>query len=251
MADELHGKFALVTGGSRGIGAATAKQLAAQGATVMVNYAGNKSAAESVVAEIISLGGNAIAVQADVSDEAGVARLFAAVDEHFGGQLDILVNNAGIYELGTIQEMGVDHFDRTMRINVRGVYLVTHAAIQRLRDGGRIVTTGSCIGDHMPFSGGAVYAMSKSAVQGLTRGWSRDLGSRRITVNCVQPGPIDTDMNPDDEANNPGTTSMRSMTALGRYGKAEEVAALIGFVAGPTACYITGGMLTVDGGFNA
>jgi len=251
MADELNGKFALVTGGSRGIGAATARQLAAQGASVIVNYAGNKSAAESVVAEITSLGGNAIAVQADVSDEAGVARLFAAVDQHFGGHLDILINNAGIYELGTIQEMGVDHFDRTMRINVRGVYLVTHAAIQRLRDGGRIVTTGSCIGDRMPFPGGAVYAMSKSAVQGLTRGWSRDLGPRSITVNCVQPGPIDTDMNPDDEANNPGATSMRSMTALGRYGTAEEVAALICFVAGPTASYLTGGMLTVDGGFNA
>ena len=251
MSNELNGKFALVTGGSRGIGAATAKELAARGATVMVNYAGNKSAADAVVDEIASRGGKAIAVQADVSEESGVVRLFDAIDQNFGGQLDILVNNAGIYETGAIQELGVEHFDKTMRINVRAVFLVTHAATQRLRDGGRIITTGSCIGDSMPFPGGAVYAMSKSAVQGLTRGWARDLGPRGITVNCVQPGPIDTDMNPDNEANNPGAMPMRSMTALGRYGKAEEVAALIGFLAGPTASYLTGSMLTVDGGFNA
>lgn len=246
----LKNKTALVTGGSRGIGAATAKALAAEGARVAVNYGRSKDRAEAVVAEIKKAGGDAFTVQADVADPKEVERLFAEVDKAFDGSLDILVNNAGIFELQHISEATLDDFDRTNRTNVRAVFDVTRHAVKRLRDNGRIITTGSCMADRGMFPGTAVYNMSKAAVAGLTRGWAQDLGERGITANVVQPGPIDTEMNPDTD-DNPAAETMKSMTTLKRYGNAEEVANLIVFLASPASSYISGQTVTIDGGLNA
>ncbi|MEM9915393.1 MAG: SDR family oxidoreductase [Planctomycetota bacterium] len=246
MAD-LSGKLALVTGGSRGIGAATAKQLAADGAHVAVNYAGSQARAEQVVADIQAAGGQAFAVQADVSNPDQVATMFAQLDETFDGKLDILYANAGIYEMAPVQEADLAHFDKTLDINVRGVITVMLEAVKRLRDHGRVIVTGSTLGERVPFPALSAYAMSKSAVQGLVRGWARDLGPRNITVNCLQPGPIDTEMNPDSDEN-PGADPQKGMTTMGRYGQAEEVASAVAFLARPDSGFITGGTLNVDGG---
>lgn len=246
MAD-LSGKLALVTGGSRGIGAATAKQLAADGAHVAVNYAGSQARAEQVVADIQAAGGQAFAVQADVSNPDQVAAMFAQIDEKFAGKLDILYANAGIYEMAPVQEADLAHFDKTLDINVRGVITVMLEAVKRLRDHGRVIVTGSTLGERVPFPALSAYAMSKSAVQGLVRGWARDLGPRNITVNCLQPGPIDTEMNPDSDEN-PGADPQKGMTTMGRYGQAEEVASAVAFLARPDSGFVTGGTLNVDGG---
>lgn len=243
----LDGKTALVTGGSRGIGAATSKRLAAEGAHVAVNYAASADRAEAVVKEIEAAGGKAFAVKADVADEPSVEAMFAKLDAEFAGGLDVLVNNAGVYETIPVDQADSAHYDKTLNINVRGVYLVMLHATKRLNDHGRVITTGSVLGERVPFPGHSAYAMSKSAVQGLTRGWARDLGPRGITVNCVQPGPIHTEMNPNTEAN-PGAAIQVQMTAVGRYGKAEEVAAAVAHLASPHAGYVTGGTLNVDGG---
>jgi len=247
----MMGKTALVTGGSRGIGAAIAKRLASEGAHVAVNYARSKEAAEAVVREIQSAGGQAFAVQAEVSDPHQVSELFTALDERFGGRLDILVNNAGAFEVTPIEQADLEHLDRMMSVNVRAVFAVTREAVHRMPTGGRIVSIGSCLGERLPFPGGAAYGASKAAVQLLDRGWARDLGAKNITVNTVQPGPIDTDMNPGDPSKNPGAEGQKQMTALGRYGKPEEVAAAVAFLASPEASYITGATLNVDGGLNA
>ena len=247
---QLKNKTALVTGGSRGIGAATAKALAAEGARVAVNYGGSKDRAEAVVAEIKAAGGDAFAVQADVGDPASVEKLFERLDSEFDGSLDILVNNAGIFELQHISEATLDDFDRTNLVNVRAVFDVTRHAASRLRDNGRIVTTGSCMADRGMFPGTAVYNMSKAAVAGLTRGWAQDLGERGITANVVQPGPIDTEMNPDSEEN-PAAAGIKPMTTLKRYGTAQEVADLIVFLASPASGYISGQTVNIDGGLNA
>jgi len=243
----LQGKTALITGGSRGIGAATAKQLAADGAHVAVNYAGSQARAEQVVAAITDAGGKAFAVQADVSDPAAVASMFATLDKHFDGKLDILYANAGVYEMAPIQEADLAHFDKTLDINVRGVIVVMLEAVKRLQDNGRVIVTGSTLGERIPFPALSAYGMSKSAVQGLVRGWARDLGDRHITVNCLQPGPIDTEMNPDHDEN-PGADLQKGMTTMGRYGKAKEVATAVAFLARPDSGFITGGSLNVDGG---
>ncbi|MEM1107708.1 MAG: SDR family oxidoreductase [Planctomycetota bacterium] len=243
----LAGKNTLVTGGSRGIGAATAKRLAAEGAHVAVNYARSRDRADAVVAEITAAGGHAFAVGADVADPEAVAKMFATLDEKFDGQLDIVFANAGIYEVAPIDQADLAHFDKTLDINVRGVVAVLLEAGRRLRDHGRVIVTGSVLGERVPFGGHAAYAMSKSAVQGLVRGLARDLGPRHITVNCVQPGPIDTEMNP-DHTDNPGAEPQKSMAALGRYGRAEEVAEAVAYLAGPHAAFVTGGTLNVDGG---
>ena len=247
---QLKNKTALVTGGSRGIGAATAKALAAEGARVAVNYGGSKDRAEAVVADIKAAGGDAFAVQADVGDPASVERLFERLDSEFDGSLDILVNNAGIFELQHISEATLDDFDRTNLVNVRAVFDVTRHAANRLRDNGRIVTTGSCMADRGMLPGTAVYNMSKAAVAGLTRGWAQDLGERGITANVVQPGPIDTEMNPDSEEN-PAAAGIKPMTTLKRYGTAQEVADLIVFLASPASGYISGQTVNIDGGLNA
>ncbi|MEM1213620.1 MAG: SDR family oxidoreductase [Planctomycetota bacterium] len=243
----LEGKTALVSGGSRGIGAATAKKLAAEGARVAVNYSGSQARAEQVVAEIEASGGEAFAVKADVADAAEVAAMFAEIDRRFEGKLDVLFANAGVYEMAPVQDADLDHYQKTLDVNVRGVITVVLEGVKRLRDHGRIVVTGSVIGDRVPFPGLSAYAMSKSAVQGLVRGWARDLGPRQITVNCVQPGPINTEMNPDVEEN-PAVEAHKELTALSRYGQPEEIAEAVAYLAGPAGAFVTGGTLNVDGG---
>ncbi|MEM9084063.1 MAG: 3-oxoacyl-ACP reductase family protein [Planctomycetota bacterium] len=247
---DLAGKTALVTGGSRGIGAATSKRLAREGAHVAVNYSSSPDNARAVVDEIRSTGGNAFVVQGNVASPDAVESMFAELDQRFSEGIDILVNNAGIFELAPITETTLADFDRTMQVNVRGVFDVTRHAVQRMNDHGRIITLGSCMGDRSMFAGSAIYAMSKSAVAGLTKGWAHDLGERGISVTCLQRGPIDTDMNPDVE-DNPGAAYVKPLTTLKRFGTAEEVAELIGFLASPGGGYISGQTITIDGGLNA
>ena len=244
----LHGKTAIVTGSSKGIGAAIAKQLAADGAHVLINYGRSADAAQRVADEIQAQGGQATIVQADMSSIEGVTALFAEADRVFGGQLDILVNNAGFFPLGTLEESTPEDFENIVNLNIRGVFLAAREAIKRMGEGGRIINIGSIFGERMPLSGIGLYTMSKFAVAGFTRAWARDLGPRKITVNTVQPGPIDTALNP---AEGEFAEQILPYTALGRYGKPTEVAALVAFLASEAAAYITGAALTVDGGTNA
>ena len=246
MAKALEGKVALVTGGSRGIGAAIAQRLASEGAAVALTYASSEEKAAEVVDAIKAGGGKALAIRAD---GAYVEALKEAVAEAARslGRLDILVNNAGIYVTGTLDEFSVEDFDRLYAVNVRAVFVAAQEAARHMGEGGRIITIGSCVAERMPFPGGAPYTMSKSAVAGLTRGLARDLGPRGITVNNVQPGPVDTDMNPSDGAS---ADAMRGAMALGRYGQADEIAAMVAYLAGPDAGFVTGANLTIDGGFS-
>ncbi|MFH0352404.1 MAG: SDR family NAD(P)-dependent oxidoreductase [Chromatiales bacterium] len=243
----LNGKVAIVTGASRGMGAAIAKRLATEGASVIVNYSGSEARANEVVQNITSDGGKAKALQANMRDPAAIKRLFDETLETFG-RLDILVNNAGTFAPKSLEESTEDDFDGTFDLNVRTVFLATREAARRMNEGGRIINIGSINGDRMPYAGGGLYGASKAAVAGFTRGWARDLGPRGITVNCVQPGPIDTDMNP---ADGESSSFQKQMTALGRYGKTVEVAALVAFIASPEAANITGACLNIDGGTNA
>ena len=244
----LHGKTAIVTGSSKGIGAAIAKQLAAEGAHVIINYGRSAAAAQDVLEDIQTQGGQATIVQADMSTVEGVETLFAEADRVFGGHLDILVNNAGFFPLGTLDDSTTEDFEKIVNLNIRGVFLAAREAIKRMGEGGRIINIGSIFGERMPLPGIGLYTMSKFAIAGFTRAWSRDLGPRKITVNTVQPGPIDTDLNP---AEGEFAEQILPYTALGRYGHPKEVAALVAFLASEAAAYITGAALTVDGGTNA
>ena len=244
----LSDKFALVTGGSRGIGAAIAKHLAREGAHVLVNYARGKERAEKVVAEIVNAGGRASAVQGDVGSNDGVATLFREVDKVTGARLDILVNNAGVFSMKWLAEDNVENFDSIFSVNVRGLFLVTKAAEPRLANNGRIINIGSTIGESVLMPGVGVYAASKWAIHGFTRAWARDLAPRGITVNTVSPGPIDTDMNPADGEH---AASMASLVPLGRYGKAEEVAAVVAFLASPAASYVSAATINAGGAVGA
>jgi len=242
----LEGKIALVTGGSRGIGAAIAKRLAADGASVAITYTKGADAAASVVKEIERAGGKAIAIQADAADAAAGK---AAVEKTFAtfGRLDVLVNNAGTAIPKTFEE-ALEEMDRVLDINVRGVFVATQAALKHMTDGGRIITIGSAVGERVVVPGLVPYAATKGAVKIFTQSLSREVGSRGITVNNVQPGPIETDLNP---AVGDWAVPQKAATALDRYGHVEEVAALVAFVAGPESSYITWANLTVDGGMNA
>lgn len=244
MTKRLAGKKAFITGGSRGIGAAIARRLAAEGADVAITYAGNEAAANQTVAAITAADVTGFAIQADGGDPAAAARAIEAAAERLGG-IDIIVHNAGIAEFAPVGEPGGDSFERQFALNVGGVYHGTRAAIPHLRDGGRIIIIGSINAHAMPVEGGAIYGATKAAVAGLARGWARDLGRRGILVNVIQPGPIDTDLNPADGPFGPALTAM---TALKRYGRADEVAALAAFLASDDASYITGAQIDIDGG---
>jgi 3-oxoacyl-[acyl-carrier protein] reductase len=248
LTKRLTGKVALVTGGSRGIGAAIARRLADDGADVAISYSASGDKAKAVVRELESKGVRAAAFSADQADAAQVAGLVQAVAARFG-RLDILVNNAGVAVNGPVHDAGDPaKFDRQLAINVGGVAAAVRAAVPLLPDGGRIISIGSCLGVRAPWPGMADYAATKAAVAAYTRGWARDLGPKGITVNVVQPGPIATEMNPEDGA---FAEAERAFTALGRFGKPEEVAAAVAFLASPEAAYITGAALDVDGGFGA
>src|SRR5439155_7062021 len=231
----LAGKVALVTGGSRGIGAAIAKRLAADGASVAVTYSKGADAAASVVKAIEHAGGKAIAIQADATDAGAVE---AAVEKTVAtfGRLDVLVNNAGTAIPKKFEETTLEEMDRVIDLNVRGVFVATQAALKHMNDGGRIIMIGSAVGERVLVPGLVPYSATKGAVKIFTQGLSRELGSRGITVNNVQPGPIDTDLNP---AAGDWAEPQKAATALDRYGNVDEVAALVAFVAGPEASYIT------------
>jgi len=247
--ESLAGKVAMVTGGSRGIGAATARALAARGADVAITYVVSSQKAAEMVAALELLGVRALAIRADQADPEQVAAAVRHVHERFG-RLDILVNNAGVAAIGVVGDPGTDvaALERQHAVNVGGVLAAVRAAAPLLGDHGRIITVGSTAGQQMPFAGFADYAGTKAAVIGYTHGWARDLGPRNITVNVVQPGPTNTDMNP---ADGPMADYARTATALRRHGRPEEIAAAIAFLASPAASYITGICLTVDGGASA
>ena len=247
MGQPLKGKRALVTGGSRGIGAAIVKRLAKEGADVALTFVSKPDEVEKVAQAARALGARAVAIQADAADADAVVRAVERAAKEFGG-LDILVNNAGVALMAPIDSFSLKDFDRTFAVNVRAVFVATQAAVKHMKEGGRVINIGSCNAERMPFAGGAVYAMSKSALQGLVQGLSRDLGPRGITVNNVQPGPVDTDMNP---ANGDFATSLKALMALPRYGHVDEIAAMVAYLAGPEAGFVTGASLTIDGGFNA
>ena len=244
---KLAGKVAVVTGGSRGIGAAIAKRLAADGASVAVTYSKGADAATLVVKAIERAGGRAIAIQAEAADADAVK---AAVEKAVAtfGRLDVLVNNAGTAIPKKFEEATLEELDRVIDINVRGTLVATQAALKHMQDGGRIIMIGSCVGERDLTPGLAAYAATKGAIKMFAQGLSREVGSRGITVNNIQPGPIDTDLNP---AAGEWAVPQKAMTALNRYGHVDDVAALAAFVAGPEASFITGANLTVDGGTNA
>jgi 3-oxoacyl-[acyl-carrier protein] reductase len=244
---KLTEKVALVTGGSRGIGAAIAKRLAVDGASVAITYAKDASAASAVVEAIERDGGKAIAIQADAADVEAVKSAVEKTVATFG-RLDVLVNNAGTAIPKPFEETTLEEIDRMIDINFRGILAATQAALKHMNDGGRIIMIGSCVGERLLTPGLVAYAATKGAVKMFTQGLSREVGSRGITVNNVQPGPIDTDLNP---AAGEWAVPQKAATALNRYGHVDEVAALVAFVAGPESSYITGTNLTVDGGTNA
>jgi 3-oxoacyl-[acyl-carrier protein] reductase len=244
---ELVGKVALVTGASRGIGAAIAARLAELGADVAITYAQSKERADEVVEAIKAHGGRGLAIKADsVAADEVVAAVGKVTDEF--GRLDVLVNNAGVFPFGPIDDVSLEEVDRTLGIHARAVFLASQAAVRHMTDGGRIISIGSNLAERVPFSGITLYAMSKSALIGFTKGLARDLGERGITVNLVQPGSTDTDMNP---AHGPTADGQRALSALGRYANPTDIADTVAFLSGPRAGTITGSVVTVDGGTNA
>jgi 3-oxoacyl-[acyl-carrier protein] reductase len=241
----LTGRRALVTGGSRGIGAEIVRRLTADGAAVAFTYSASGTNADNLVAELTANGAKVVAIQADAADP---AQTTAAVDQAVAelGGLDIVVNNAAVAHMAPIGDFPPEQFDRLVAINIGGMFWTTRSAIKHLSDGARIINIGSINADRVPGPGVSVYAMTKGAVSSFTRGLARELGPRGITVNNVQPGPIDTDANPDE---GDFAESLKLVTAQGRYGHTSDVAAFVSFLAGPESGYITGANLNVDGGF--
>jgi len=247
MNKSLTGKVALVTGGSRGIGAAIARRLAREGAAVGLTYATSPEKADELVRAITAADGRALAIRADSGDPAAVKDAVAATVKAFG-RLDILVNNAGLVAVGTIDQVSPEEFDRLLAVNVKGLFVATQEAVRHMGEGGRVINIGSVNSDLVPFAGFSVYALTKGAVASFTRGLARDLGPRGITVNNIQPGPVDTDMNP---ADGPFAEQMLRLIAVKRYGRGDEIAGLVAYLAGPEAAYVTGASLNIDGGFTA
>ncbi|MBW4520111.1 MAG: 3-oxoacyl-ACP reductase FabG [Scytolyngbya sp. HA4215-MV1] len=243
----LKNKRALITGGSRGIGAAIVQRLAQEGADVAFTYANSPDRANQVVLAAQSLGSQALAIQADSADASAIVAAVERTVTELGG-IDILVNNAGVLAVGPLDDFKLEDFDRTFAVNVRAVFVATQAAAKHMSAGGRIINIGSTNAERMPFVGGGVYAMSKSALQGLVQGLSRDLGPRGITINNVQPGPIATEMNPPEGE---FAEMLKKHIAVSRYGTVEEVAGMVAYLASPEAGYITGASLMIDGGFSA
>lgn len=249
MHKRLHDKVALITGGSRGIGAAIARSFAKEGCHIAFSFQKASQEAKSLVKELEQEAVKVRAVQADQAAPSAVEALVQEVGRTFG-KIDILVNNAGIYVGGSIEDQSpnLEEIKRLWTVNVAGVFTTTHATLPLMRDGGRIILIGSINGERLLISGGAHYAATKAALVGYTHGWARDLGPRKITVNLVQPGPIDTDMNP---ANSAFAEMMVKNVALGRYGRPEEIASVVTFLASEEASYMTGATVTVDGGYLA
>jgi 3-oxoacyl-[acyl-carrier protein] reductase len=246
MANALSGKVALVTGGSRGIGAAIVRRLKADGASVAFTYAASEDRAKALAADLETAGGRVLPIKADSADTEAVKQAVARTIASFA-RVDILVNNAGILVRGMVDDYDLTAFDRMIAINVRAIFVAVQAALPHMREGGRIITTGSVTADRAGFPGASVYAMTKGAVTALTRGLARDLGPRGITVNAVQPGPTETDMNASPEVR----AMVRPLLAIGRMGKDVEVASLVAYLAGPESSFVTGAALTIDGGYLA
>lgn len=247
MSKNLEGKTALITGGSRGIGAAIAQRLARDGARVAITYAKDEDAASAVVKAIKKIGGDAIAIQADARKPEEVGKAVEKAVATFGN-LDVLVNNAGTAIPKRFEETTLEELNRVIDINIRGVFVTTQAALKHMNEGGRIIMIGSCVGERVMTPGLVPYSATKGAVKMFAQALSREVGSRGITVNNIQPGPIDTDLNP---ASGEWAVPQKAATALDRYGRVDEIAAMVAFIAGPEAAYITGANLTVDGGTNA
>jgi 3-oxoacyl-[acyl-carrier protein] reductase len=249
MSQFLKGKVALITGASRGIGAAIAKRLAAEGADIAFSYAKSHERAKAVADEIEALGVRVLCVAADQADSGAVAAFVKKAHDHFG-RLDILVNSAGVFVTGIIgdPDANIAELERQQAINIGGVVAAVRAAVPLLSNGGRIVSVGTMFASRAPFPGIGDYAASKAAVAAYSRAWARDLGPRQITVNTVQPGPINTELNPETSDI---AEMVKQMTALGRYGQPEEIAGVVAFLVGPDGAYITGATLNVDGGQNS
>ncbi|OBH15614.1 3-oxoacyl-ACP reductase FabG [Mycolicibacter terrae] len=242
----LTGRRALVTGGSRGIGRETVRRLAADGAAVAFTYSASATDAEKLVAEVAANGGKAVAIKADSADPAQITAAVEQAVAELGG-LDVLVNNAAVAHIAPIDEFPAEEYDRLVAVNIGGMYWAVRSAVKHLGEGSRIINIGSINADKIPVPGLSVYGMTKGAVASFTRGLARDLGPRGITVNNVQPGPIDTDANPDNGGEFP--ESLKKVMALGRYGQVSDVAAIVSFLAGPESGYVTGANWNVDGGF--
>jgi 3-oxoacyl-[acyl-carrier protein] reductase len=247
MNHRLENKRALVTGGSRGIGAAIVKRLAQEGAHVALTYVSKPDQANETVKAAQEFGVRALAIQADSADAEAVVAAVEQTVQELGG-IDILVNNAGIAVIAPIDDFRLADLDRTLAVNVRAVFVATQAAVKHMKSGGRIINLGSCNAERIPFSGGAVYAMSKAALVGLVKGLARDLGPRGITINNVQPGPVDTEMNP---SNTEFAKMSIQFMALPRYGAGDEIPSLVAYLASPEATYVTGASLSIDGGYTA
>jgi 3-oxoacyl-[acyl-carrier protein] reductase len=244
---KLNGKVALIVGGSRGIGAAISRRLAADGASVAMIHLSRADEAAALAAGIEAAGTRTLVIRADVADPAALLDAIDATMERFG-RLDILVNNAGLALTGPLEDYPPDAFDRMFAINVRAPFLAARKAAAIMTEGGRIITIGSIVADRMPGAGGTLYAASKAALGGLTRGLARDLGARGITANLVQPGPIDTERNP---ADGPNAAANRTPLAIARHGAAEEVAGLVSYLASDEAAFVTGATYNIDGGWSA
>ena len=244
---KLAGKVALVTGGSNGIGAAIAKRLADDGAAVVLTYSASPTDADEVIRSIKAAGGKALGLKADASDPEAVRLAVAKVIATFGG-IDILVNNAGVGLIRPIEQFSLEDFDKLIAINVRGLFVATQEATRHLHEGGRIIHIGSTNSDRMPFVGGSVYALTEGAVVSFTKRLARELGPRGITVNVLQPGPVNTELNPED---GPKSAFQKSASALGHFVTSEEVAAAVASLVSPEASCVTGTVLNVDGAFNA